>query len=197
MIQEKINKAVEIIDPILKTKEVKINGVARFKFRGIDEVMAEINRILPILKMNIYCEKMELLGRDFIPTSSGSVQSLVTIKASYVLIDVEDGSLVNIEFLGEGTDNGDKAIMKATANAFKNMLYQTFVIPTSEKKDAEYDEVEMVENPLISEEQRKELFTWGSQEQIKAEINKIGIQDTRKLTQTQLMIIYYNLKKGN
>ena len=61
----------------------------------------------------------------------------------------EDGSFVESEMVGEGVDTGDKAMMKAQANALKYAIWYTFAVPTHEKLDSEAfdDEAEVETAP--------------------------------------------------
>jgi hypothetical protein len=107
-----------------------------FKYRGIDDAMAALNPLLAKHQVFLLPEyqppRMEEAGK----TNSGKPQ--VRAVTQLVLWFVaSDGSRCCCQVPGEGIDTADKAVMKSLANAMKYAIYNTFCIPTEEKKDSE------------------------------------------------------------
>jgi len=129
-IYQAITNAMKEISPIVKGKRNKEQG---FEYRGIDDVMNELNPILTKHGIFIY---PEVIGsqRSERETQRGGklLYSILTIKYHFA---TDDGSEVCTTVIGEGMDSGDKASNKAMAVAFKYACLQTFCIPTADIED--------------------------------------------------------------
>jgi len=126
------------------------NAAQGFKFRGIDAVYNELHNLLA--KHGVIT-----LPQAGIPVieertnSKGTVLRFVTIPMTYQFV-AEDGSSITCQVIGEGMDSGDKATNKAMAIAHKYALLQTFLIPTEEMKDPDYEthDVRPITKPVIA-----------------------------------------------
>ena len=129
-VYQSICNAMADIEPIAKARE---NKEQRFKFRGIDEVM---NELQPVLKKYglFVVPKVANVIRQEKPTKSGGMllYSIVTMEFTMY---AQDGTSITGSTVGEGMDSGDKASNKAMAVALKYFLLQTFCIPTEDEKD--------------------------------------------------------------
>jgi len=129
-VYQSICNAMADIEPIAKARE---NKEQRFKFRGIDEVM---NELQPVLKKHglFVVPKVANVIRQEKPTKSGGMllYSIVTMEFTMY---AQDGTSITGSTVGEGMDSGDKASNKAMAVALKYFLLQTFCIPTEDEKD--------------------------------------------------------------
>jgi hypothetical protein len=117
------------------------NTAQRFNFRGIDTVYNELHNLMAkhgiITLPNVLEERSEERT-----TKSGSTLIYRVIKIGYTFV-AEDGSSASCVVVGEGMDSGDKASNKAMSVAHKYALLQTFLIPTVEKKDPDYESHEL------------------------------------------------------
>jgi len=129
-IYQAIINAMKEISPIAKEKKNKEQG---FAYRGVDDVMNELNPILAKHNVFIYPEVIAS-QRSERQTKSGStlLYSILTIKYHFA---TDDGSEVCTTVIGEGMDSGDKASNKAMAVAFKYACLQMFCIPTEDIDD--------------------------------------------------------------
>ena len=108
-----------------------------FKFRGIDDVLNALARVLSdeLLVIVPHMTDRHLTERQ---TKSGGALFSVTITAHYTFVSAEDGSQFTVgPFYGEAMDSADKATNKAMSNAYKYMAIQTFCIPTEGDNDAD------------------------------------------------------------
>lgn len=115
----------------------RANEQQRYKFRGIDDVLNALSRILADSKLVIvpHVLSRELIERQ---TKSGNALFYVTVRVDYTFISAEDGSRETIgPFDGEAMDSADKATNKAMSAAYKYMAIQTFCIPTEGDNDAD------------------------------------------------------------
>jgi hypothetical protein len=125
------------------------NQAQGFKFRGIDAVYNELHNLLA--KHGVIT--MPQAGTPVVEertNSKGTTLRFVTIPMTYQFV-AEDGSSITCQVIGEGMDSGDKATNKAMAIAHKYALLQTFLIPTEEQKDPDYETHEVApRKPVIS-----------------------------------------------
>jgi hypothetical protein len=129
-IYQSIVAAMADIEPIAKGRRNKEQG---FQFRGIDEIMNELQPILKKHGLFVVPEIIDVKRQERL-TKSGStlLYSVATIR--YTMY-AHDGSSISGSTIGEGMDSGDKASNKAMAVAMKYFLLQTFCIPTEDAKD--------------------------------------------------------------
>ena len=129
-IYQSITAAMADIEPIAKGRRNQQQG---FQFRGIDDIM---NELQPVLKNHGLFIVPDVLAmqREERETKSKStlLYSILTIKYTFY---ASDGSSVSAVVIGEGMDSGDKASNKAMAVAMKYALLQVFCIPTEDAKD--------------------------------------------------------------
>lgn len=115
-----------------------------YKFRGIDEVLNTLARILADQKLVVvpHVRDRALVERQ---TKSGGALFSVTVNADYTFISADDGSQFTVgPFYGEAMDSADKATNKAMSAAYKYMAIQTFCIPTEGDNDADATTHEVV-----------------------------------------------------
>ena len=167
------------------------NAEQNYKFRAIDDIVAKLNPIL--VKHSVVIVPTESDSTSVTITTKtrngerSAVHATATIKYT---IYADDGSTVIAVGTGEGIDYSDKAINKASTGAYKNMLCQTFVIPTYEKQDSEYESLAPPHNrkaDLIGEMGRmaKELSP-SEKLTVKGMIEEAGLEAYRDGTEEQL-----------
>lgn len=110
-------------------------GGQRFKFRQLDEIMDAIG--VAMRTHGLYVRPSVLtntVDRWITKNSNGrdtTVSSVITTMR-YSLVSTVDGSSVDMDMVGEGRDNGDKATSKSVAMAYKYLLLQAFCIPVQD-----------------------------------------------------------------
>lgn len=129
-IYQAITAAMADIEPIAKGR---VNKEQRFNFRGIDEIM---NELQPVLKKHglFVVPKVKEVIRQEKQTKSGGTLLYSIVTMEYTMY-AADGTNITGSTVGEGMDSGDKASNKAMAVAMKYFLLQTFCIPTEDAKD--------------------------------------------------------------
>jgi hypothetical protein len=113
------------------------NQAQGFKFRGIDACYNELHNLLA--KHGVVT--LPQAGTPIVEertNTKGTTLRFVQIPMTYQFV-AEDGSSITCQVIGEGMDSGDKATNKAMAIAHKYALLQTFLIPTEEQKDPDYE----------------------------------------------------------
>lgn len=106
-----------------------------FNFRGIEDILNELHDICA--RHGVFALP-QVLERDGTHRQTRGGGSLWTEhhRVRYVFW-AADGSHVDAEVWGEGTDSADKATAKAYTSAFKTLLIQAFQIPTADAEDAD------------------------------------------------------------
>lgn len=120
------------------------NAQQDYSFRGIDEVLNTLSRLLAEHRLVIvpHVLSRELTERQ---TKNGGALFSVVIRAEYTFISAEDGSRETVgPFVGEAMDSADKATNKAMSAAYKYMAIQTFCIPTEGDNDPDATTHEVV-----------------------------------------------------
>ncbi len=108
-----------------------------YKFRGIDEVLNALARVLAdeMLVIVPHVRSRELTERQ---AKNGGALFDVVVSVDYTFVSADDGSQFTVgPFYGEAMDSADKATNKAMSAAYKYMAIQTFCIPTEGDNDAD------------------------------------------------------------
>jgi len=123
------------------------NQAQGFSFRGIDAVYNELHSLLA--KHGVVClPEAGTPVTEERTNKNGTILRFVQLPMRYNFI-AEDGSTITCSVIGEGMDSGDKATNKAMAIAHKYALLQTFLIPTEEQKDPDYETHEVKPKPAV------------------------------------------------
>lgn len=112
------------------------NEAQGFKFRGIDDVLNALARVLSDAGL---CILPRVVNRAVTERTNarGNALFYVTLEVEFDLVSVIDGSTHTVRTVGEAMDSGDKATNKAMSAAYKYMAIQTFAIPTEGDNDAD------------------------------------------------------------
>jgi ERF superfamily len=147
---EAIAEVTRRVGGIAKTRETT-GGGERFKFRGIDDVLAALHPILGDVGLVILPGRVireEFTTRQ---TKSGGTLNVARLLVRYRFIG-PDGTTTSGEAWGESGDSGDKATQKAHSQSYKSLTLQTFSIPTEQSVDDEPDSVHEEARPFTAEE---------------------------------------------
>jgi len=112
------------------------NAAQGFKFRGIDDVLNALSRVLCDSDL---CILPRVISRQVTERTNakGTALFYVTLDVEFDLVSALDGSTHTVRTVGEAMDSGDKATNKAMSAAYKYMAIQTFAIPTEGDNDAD------------------------------------------------------------
>lgn len=106
-----------------------------FMFRGIDDVLNELNPLLAKHGVYFVPDVVERIDEKR-PASGNRINHAVHLHVRYRFYGLA-GDYVEASGWGEGTDMGDKATNKAMTGAMKYVLFQTFAISTGEASDSD------------------------------------------------------------
>jgi hypothetical protein len=174
-IYKAISEAMRDIEPIAKSRKNLQQG---FQYRGVDDIMNELQPILIKHGIFIIPEVLDQT-REERQTKSGSNINYSIQKTAFHFT-ADDGSEVTAVVVGEGMDSGDKASNKALAVAFKYACLQVFCIPTEDPKDPDNE----TPPPSTSRQQEPSKNTAGNQGALEEQRAKI-VNEIKNLTKEQ------------
>lgn len=117
------------------------NTAQGFSFRGIEDML---NNLYPVLVKHGVFVSTDVLSYDTqlkeVTRSNGKPgtdkHSKITMKYTF---HAEDGSSISSTMPAEGLDSGDKSTNKALSAALKYALIQTFMVPTKDVAEADFE----------------------------------------------------------
>lgn len=126
-----IQRAINDMGGIGKTHDTKAKNAAySYKFRGIEDMYNVISPLMVHFGL-VLTPYLESGRMSKITTKMGDVTYKSVVTMRYTLISIIDGSSIEVCFVGEANDSGDKSSLKAQSQAQKAFYIQTFNIPTS------------------------------------------------------------------
>lgn len=126
-----IQRAISDMGGIGKTHDTKAKNTAySYKFRGIEDMYNVISPLMVHFGL-VLTPYLESGRMSKITTKMGDVTYKSVVTMRYTLISIIDGSSIEVCFVGEANDSGDKSSLKAQSQAQKAFYIQTFNIPTS------------------------------------------------------------------
>lgn len=107
-----------------------------YNYRGVDDALEAAHPLFAKhgVFLAIADTKAEFMDAGETKAGKAQVRCVYTANVKFTHVD---GSSVEAGMVGEAIDTGDKALMKAQANAMKYLLWYTFVVPTRETLDSE------------------------------------------------------------
>lgn len=128
-IYESIAAIQSDVDFIGKNKQTQSG--AKFKYRGVDQVLNTLHPLFAKHKVFAVPEVLEILNREERKTKEGNTVLHQVLKVQYTFY-AEDGSKVSAIVVGEAMDSGDKVSNKCMSVAYKYACFQVLSIPTEE-----------------------------------------------------------------
>jgi len=135
-------KMIDVLKDVETIGKNKKNTQQNYSFRGIDDMYNALHGLFAKHEIFITSEVLSE-KREERASKSGGVLLWVILDVKFTFY-ATDGSSVYSITKGEAMDSGDKASNKAMSTALKYTLMQTFLIPTEEKLDTEYENPEPV-----------------------------------------------------
>jgi hypothetical protein len=130
-------KMIEVIKKVEHIGKTRQNLQQKFMFRGIDDVMNALHQVFG--EVGVICVPTETKAiTTHRQSNSGGTLVCTSMQVRYRFY-AEDGSYIDAMMDGEAMDSGDKSTSKAASIAYKYLLLETFMIPTEEQKDPDYE----------------------------------------------------------
>lgn len=118
-------------------KDGQLTGGGNYKFLSEEKVTSVLHDAFEKAGLVIAPIGMEILEDREDTTRNGGILHNTRIRATYRLMDAEDGDSLDVQALGEGSDSGDKTLNKCMTAAYKYVLRQTVMISTGNDPDNE------------------------------------------------------------
>lgn len=138
-------------------KNSEMSQGAKFKYRGIEDVLNALNPLLSKYGVFVVPHEVTFLSETIRTTKGGGVMQATRLKVAYRWYGPM-GDFIPAGGTGEGADSGDKGTQKAMTSAFKYMLFETLCISTEEGNASDVDRSVSDERVLTPQEERKQAF---------------------------------------
>jgi hypothetical protein len=134
-VADKICKIMQAVGYMKKDKQLQ--GGGSYSYLSAEKITSELHAAFADAGLIVFPLAMEMLRETRTDTTkAGSQLFNERILATYRFMDTEDGSTIDAQAIGEGSDQGDKVMNKCMTAAYKYCLRQTFMISTGADPDA-------------------------------------------------------------
>lgn len=106
-------------------------GPVRYAYRGIDDLLNALHGACAEHGLLIF-PQVRKIDRTERETKSGGRACDLTVHFDYLLVAAEDGSSIEIPFVADATNVGDKALYVAYSMGMKYLLTLVFLVPTED-----------------------------------------------------------------
>lgn len=144
LVNKMICKIIDELEPIKKEGKNQKQG---WKFRSIDQVYNALKPLLAKNQLFIRPFDVDIIKHDQVKSKSGT-DGYHNITIYTFRIEAIDGTYIDAKAIGECIDYGDKAIGKSASYAMKNMIFQTFCVPTDDNEDPDNYRPEVSHNQI-------------------------------------------------
>jgi hypothetical protein len=129
-VQEALCAVMGDVRSISKDQAVT-TGPARFRFRGVDDVMEAVGPALRKHGVVFAPSRIVSLDHERYLTKSEAPMDGVTVVVEYTVTGPA-GDTLTVAAAGQAADSGDKAVPKAMSVAYRTALLEALCIPTGE-----------------------------------------------------------------
>lgn len=134
-VAEKIARVMRAVGYLKKDKT--LSGGGSYAYLSEEKITAELHRECADIGLTFAPIAMEILDNREDKTNAGGLLHNTRILATFRFTDADDGSFLDVQTLGEGSDRGDKCLNKCMTGAYKYALRQSFMISTGNDPDDE------------------------------------------------------------
>ena len=136
-------KLAGILSQAGRLKKTGHNSFFNYDFVTESDLSAAVRDLLAAANVFLFTsfdkqEVREIVSPDK-ENATGKHTLLTLIESSHTFVDGDTGETFTVRSQGQACDNGDKGCYKAETGAVKYMLYKTFLFPTGDAADPEYD----------------------------------------------------------
>lgn len=170
MIYEKIMNIMKKVEYLAKDDKVEFGNT---KYKALSE-----EKVTCIMRKAMIEEGVVVFPIDMEESRDGNITH---VHVKYRMLDISDGSSIEVVSCGDGYDSQDKGSGKAMTYAFKYMWLRTFAIPTGEDPDKvssdeidakeQKDKEEAIRNSKISEPKVNSLINQAAKDGV--DLNKV------------------------
>ena len=145
------NLAAKFIQVMQECSHIEKNGVNSFhkyKYATSSDVMQKVNAAFTKYGIASFVSP-SLISLQEVKTAKGNIDHFATVEVEIKLIDKDSGEEAILKGLGNGQDNGDKAVAKALTSAMKYAYMMSLAISTGDDPEAD---TSTDENTFVEEE---------------------------------------------
>lgn len=169
-LREKLFEVFSAINNVTKTGN---NASEGYSYAEASEVLRIIRE--QFIKQKIICLPSASRPTHF--TETGGRRFVTTVQLVYRLINVENGEVIELEWVGAGADiGGEKGLYKAYTGGLKYVLLDMFLLPTGD--DPETDRVSETGDedrdpaPRIPQDRAKAILAKAIEKKLATETDK-------------------------
>ncbi len=133
MVAVKLHKVMAAVTSL--TKDKQLDTGARYQYLSEEKVVAELHKAFVDAGLVIVPVCWEVVEARVDTLSNDKLMHNARVKATYRLIDPDDGDVLDVQALGEGADMGDKCLNKCMTAALKYVLRQSCLISSGDDPD--------------------------------------------------------------
>jgi hypothetical protein len=144
-------KLAEVMGEVGYVQKDAVNEFHHYKYASAEAVLKKVNAALSERGIAV-ATQAELLQYDHLGDQAGKAKTQAVVRLSLSFTDGE--TTIVAQGLGEGSDTGDKAVMKANTAAVKYALADAFMISWGDDPEADVstDEHTTETNPFTGKE---------------------------------------------
>ena len=135
-------------------KKDKSNTQQKYTYVSEGAILKKVQPALVAAKLISY-PNYSVISQQETATSKGSIWQLCTVECKLTIVCADTNTTIECVALGQGTDNGDKAMAKAMTQAFKYAWWKLLCLETGDDPEADnntdkQDFVKQVDNLMAN-----------------------------------------------
>lgn len=129
-------KFIQVMQECSHIEKNGVNSFHKYKYTTSADVMQKVNAALTKYGIASFVSP-SLISLQDVTTIKGNIEHLATVEVEIKLVDKDSGEEAILKGLGNGQDNGDKAVAKALTSAMKYAYMMSLAISTGDDPEAD------------------------------------------------------------
>ena len=156
--QKLASKFINVMQECSHIEKNGVNSFHKYKYATSSDVMQKVNAALTKYGIASFVSP-SLISLQEVKTAKGNIDHFATVEVEIKLVDKDSGEEAILKGLGNGQDNGDKAVAKALTSAMKYAYMMSLAISTGDDPEADrsVDENTYVEEDDIESVNQQQL----------------------------------------
>ena len=134
--QKLASKFIQVMQERSHIEKNGVNSFHKYKYATSSDVMLKVNAALTKYGIASFVSP-SLISLQEVKTAKGNIDHFATVEVEIKLIDKDSGEEAILKGLGNGQDNGDKAVAKALTSAMKYAYMMSLAISTGDDPEAD------------------------------------------------------------
>ena len=141
-------KFIQVMQECSHIAKSGTNSYHGYKYATSSDVMQKVNAAFTKYGIASFVSP-SLISLQEVKTAKGNIDHFATVEVEIKLVDKDSGEEAILKGLGNGQDNGDKAVAKALTSAMKYAYMMSLAISTGDDPEAD---TSTDENTFVEEE---------------------------------------------